>query len=48
LLSAALHRAEDVLRANRAVLEQGAHALLLHETLDEAALQGLQAQLVKG
>jgi cell division protease FtsH len=45
LLSSALERAGHVLRTNRTVLEQGASDLLQHETLDEGALQQLQAQL---
>jgi cell division protease FtsH len=48
LLGAALQRAEDLLRKHRMVLEQGAVALLQHETLDEDALRALQAQLVSG
>jgi cell division protease FtsH len=45
LLERALARAEALLRTHRAVLEQGAQALLQHETLDEPALQALQARL---
>ena len=45
LLSEALARAEALLRQHRAVLEQGAQALLQHETLDEGELLALQAQL---
>ncbi len=45
LLERALARAEALLRTHRAVLEQGAQALLQHETLDEPALRALQARL---
>ncbi len=48
IVSAGLARAAEILRTYRATLDRGANALLEHETLDEAALKGLQAELRAG
>jgi cell division protease FtsH len=48
IVAAGLARATETLRRHRATLDRGANELLEHETLDEAALQALQAELRKG
>lgn len=45
IVMSGFHKASDILGANREVLVQGAHALLDKETLDEAAIRALAAQL---
>jgi len=45
LVAAGFETATKLLTAHRAVLERGAQALLEHETLDEAALRELTADV---
>ena len=45
LVAAGFETATKLLTAHRAVLERGAQALLEHETLDEAALRELTAEM---